>query len=368
MKVKAAVCNTQGADFVIEELELAEPRYGEVLVKVVAVGVCHTDAALQHNSFGLSKYPIVPGHEGSGIIEKVGPGVTNFEPGDHVVLSYPTCGLCDACASGRPWDCSMTIPLEYFGGFIDGFSPFSRNGEVISNFFGQSSFATHTVTNIRSVTKVDKSLDLRNLGPLGCGVMTGAGTVLNCFKPSPTSTIAVFGAGGVGLSAVMAAKTCNCSEIIVVDIHQSRLDAALELGATHVLNSKDIQDIPGEIKKLTGGLGVDFMVETTGKTTVADQAIDSLAAGGVGGIVAVEYTPYTIDNLFFKFLGGKTIYSIVMGWAIPQKFIPQMLKLNSMGIFPFENMMKYYKFEEINQAFADSKNGIAIKPVLIMPE
>lgn len=367
MKIKAAVCYEPGSDLVIDEIDLAEPKSGEVLVKIVATGICGTDVAMRENAWGFGKYPIVLGHEGAGIIEQIGPGVKGFEVGDHVVLSYPSCGTCDPCATGHSNHCDANISLSYDGLLSDGTSRFSKNGEPINCFFGQSSFATHTVVSIRNAVKIDKAWDLKTVGPLGCGYMTGAGTVLNLFNPGPGSSIAVCGTGGVGLAAIMAAKACNCGTIIAVDVHKSRLDMALEMGATDVINAKEVENITGEIQKITGGSGVNFMVETTGKTVVANQAIDALAPGGEGGMIAPDYTAWTVENMFFKFF-KKTIHPIVMGEAAPQITIPKMLKLSQMDLFPFERLLKFYKFEDINQAIADSKSGAVIKPVLVMPE
>lgn len=363
MKVKAAVCYEYKTPLVIEELDLAEPRMEEVMIRMVGTGVCPTDShAQEHGWHGWNKMPMVFGHEGSGVVEKVGPGVTEFKEGDHVIVSYPYCGKCEYCLTGRPYYCPECIGMIHGGSMADGFRPFSKNGKPINNFFGASTFTTHTVSNARNLAKVDPDLDLLPLGPLACGFLTGAGTVLNEFKPLPGSRIAVFGIGGVGLSALMAAKVFNCGTIIGIDIVESRLELAKELGATHVINSKEVGDVQQAIMDITGGQGVQYVVETTAAAPVVKTALSSL---GIDGVLAMVGTPtkYEFDNLFFE-LYGKRIVAINMGQSHPKITIPQLVDWFKRGIYPIEKLVKYYPFEEINQAMADSKSGKTIKPVI----
>ena len=236
MKIQAAISHGVGEPLKIEEVELTEPGAEEVLIRIVATGVCHTDAESM-NGRG-APFPAVLGHEGAGIIERVGAGVTNLQPGDHVVLSFSYCGECSQCITGHQTLCERLGELNFGGKSRDGKNRIHQHGHSISTFFGQSSFATYSTAHKNNVVKVDKDVDLAILGPLGCGIQTGSGTVMNTLRPEPGSSIAIYGGGAVGLSAVMAAKIVGLKDIIVVDLHQNRLDLAMELGVPHVLNWK----------------------------------------------------------------------------------------------------------------------------------
>lgn len=283
MKIQAAVSHSVGEPLEIEEVELAEPGADEVLIKIVATGVCHTDAE-SINGRG-APFPAVLGHEGAGIIEKVGSGVTNIQPGDHVVLSYSYCGECAQCLTGHQTLCERLAELNFGGKSRDGKNRIHQHGQSVSTFFGQSSFATYSTAHKNNVVKVDKDVDLAILGPLGCGIQTGSGTVMNTLRPEPGSSIAIYGGGAVGLSAVMAAKIMGLKDIIVVDLHQNRLDLAMELGATHVLNGKEV-NVVEEIKKITNG-GVLYAIETTGASPVILQSIHALRVAGKVAIVGM---------------------------------------------------------------------------------
>src|SRR5690554_6980272 len=246
MKIQAAVTHAQGEDFSIEEVTLSGPKSNEVLVKIVATGVCHTDAV--GRDLGVSPYPIVLGHEGSGVVEQVGENVTSLAVGDHVVMSFAHCGQCENCLTGHPTVCSRFNELN-FGGCMEDHTCRLHQGDTdLHTFFGQSSFGTHIVAHERNVVKVDKDVDLALLGPLGCGIQTGAGTVLNRLKPEFGTSIAIYGCGAVGLSAIMAAKIANCRQIYAIDVHDSRLELARELGATHALNGRQV-DVVKEIRE-----------------------------------------------------------------------------------------------------------------------
>lgn len=361
MKIKAAVTHGLGEDFKFEEVELGEPKANEVLVKIVATGVCHTDAVAR--DLGLSPFPAVLGHEGAGVVEKVGSGVTTVEAGDHVVLSFAHCGHCENCLTGHPTVCLNFNDLNFGGKMQDGTNRIQHESQDVSTFFGQSSFGTFAVTNERNVVKVDREVDLALLGPLGCGIQTGAGTVLNRIKPEFGSSIAVYGSGAVGLSAVMAAKIAGCLNIIAVDIHDSRLELAKELGATHTLNGKNV-DIVHEIKKITKG-GTHYAVETTGVPPVVKQAVHALRPLGSCAIVGV--TPeMTFDVQNDIMAEGKTVMGVIEGDSVPQVFIPQLVDYYKRGMFPFNKLTKMYDFEQINEAFEDSKQGTTIKPIVKM--
>lgn len=363
MKIKAAVSYEHQAPLVIDELDLAEPRENEVLVKVVGCGICATDiSCIRDGLGGLNSPPIVLGHEGSGIVEKVGPGVTEFVPGDHVIISYPYCGECDFCRKGKVWFCNDGLKLINGGAMADGFSPLSKDGKPIHNYFGASCFADHLVSNTKNLVKVDPEIDLRYVGPMACGCMTGTGAVLNSIQPEPGSSIVVFGLGAIGMGAVMAANISRCTTIIAVDIVDSRLEAALKCGATHVINSSNV-DIVEEIMRITDGQGADYAVEGSGATPCVKAAYAATKTEATIAMVGVSHK-VVFDNFFFDIYSKRTV-SINMGNAHPKLFIPQILDWYKRGLFPMENIVTFYPLEKINDAIEDSKSGATIKPVIL---
>src|SRR5438309_488089 len=234
--VVAAVVKAKGEPFKIEQVQLDEPRADEVLVKVVGTGVCHTDLICRDQWYPVP-LPAVLGHEGSGVVEAVGSAVTKVQPGDHVVLSFVSCGECVACKEGAPAYCGGLYDLNFSGLRPDKTTALSSGGSPVhGHFFGQSSFATYALAYERNVVKVDRTAPLELLGPLGCGIQTGAGAVLNSLHPDAGSSIVVFGVGSVGLAAVMAAHVAGCTTIVAVDLKPSRLEAAKRVGATHVID------------------------------------------------------------------------------------------------------------------------------------
>ncbi|HEY0276477.1 MAG TPA: alcohol dehydrogenase catalytic domain-containing protein, partial [Paenirhodobacter sp.] len=230
--IRAAVVRDAGGPFILEEARLDAPRRGEVLVRVVATGMCHTDMVIRDQLYPVP-LPIVLGHEGSGVIEALGDGVEGLEPGDHVVMTFLPCGRCRACLEGAPASCENFNAHNFAGARTDGSHACSESDDhpINDRFFGQSSFATHAIADARNVVKVRKDAPLELLGPLGCGIQTGAGAVLNALPVGAGSSFVVFGAGAVGLSAVMAARVAGATTIIAVDLVASRLDLALEIGA-----------------------------------------------------------------------------------------------------------------------------------------
>lgn len=362
MLIKAAVVHEKNREFVIEDVELKEPKANEVLVKIVASGICHSDEVARKQILPIP-LPAVFGHEGSGIVEKVGSGVQSVQPGDHVILSYASCGHCDHCLQGLPAYCFNLRELNFGGKAYDGTHRLYLGEKEVSNFMGQGSFATYAIAHERSVVKIDKDVDLALMGPLGCGLSTGSGTVLNRLKPNHDSTIAVFGCGAVGLSALMAAKIIGCEKIIAVDLHDNRLELAMELGATHVVNARE-GNVPAEIKKITGR-GVNYAVETSGVAQVVPQALDSLAPLGTLAVVGIsgEVQLHVQQHILG---GGKTVKGAIQGDSIPQVFIPKLVEYYKAGKFPFDRLVKFYKFEEINQALEDSITGKTIKPIIRM--
>jgi aryl-alcohol dehydrogenase len=364
MRVTAAIARVAGEPLEIAQLELDEPRAGEVRVRMVATGVCHTDALVRDQVLP-TPLPVVLGHEGAGVVDAVGEGVTTVQPGDHVVLGFDSCGTCANCRSGHPAYCE-NFPARNFGGArADGTTSLSDgNAPVSSHFFGQSSFATFANVSERSVAKVPDSAPLDILGPLGCGLTTGAGAVLNVLRPEAGSSIVIFGTGAVGCSALLAAIVANCSTIVMVDIVPSRLELALELGATHVVDSRT-EDAVEAVKRITGG-GAQFALDTTGNPRVFRQMVDSLAVRGHGVLVgaAAAGTDAAIDIGTFL-TQSPTISGVIEGDAVPQSFIPLLVELYEAGRFPFDKLIKRYPFERMNEAFEDSAKGLTIKPVVV---
>lgn len=363
MKTRAAVATAPQTDLEIRELELDEPRPDELRVRMVASGVCHTDAIIRDQWYPVP-LPVVLGHEGSGIIEAVGDDVEGFSVGDKVVVGPAYCGHCEQCVAGHPMYCVNFYDKNFGAQRPDGSKAFSdENGPVGSHFFGQSSFAEFTNVPARGAVKVPNDVPLDILGPLGCGIMTGSGAVLNVLKPTPGSSVAIFGTGAVGMAGMMAAKAAGATTIIMVDIVPSRLELAKELGATHVVNSKET-DPAAAIKEITGG-GAQFALDTTGVPMVFTQMSNSLATRGHGALVgAAKLGTEAKVDIGTQLLAGINLHLVIEGDAVPKEFIPRLVSLHQQGLFPFDKLIKKYDFADINQAFADSANGSTLKPVI----
>lgn len=365
MQITAAVTRTSTGPFSLETLEIEPPRGGEILVRVVATGVCHTDMVMRDQHLPTPQ-PVVLGHEGAGIVEQVGPGVTKVAVGDHVVMTFNSCGHCPSCSDHAPTYCHEFFPRNFMGAREDGSSGLSKGEEVIhANIFGQSSFATYALCHERNAVKVDKTAPLERLGPLGCGVMTGAGAVMNALKVPAGASLVVFGAGAVGLSAVLAAKATGAGPIIAVDINPERLALALELGADHALNGAE-GGVVEKIQAITG-TGARFSIDTTANLKVMRQAVDCLSPRGVCGLVGASKAG---DELALDAVsvmsGGKVVRGVVEGDADPDVFIPELIALYQAGRFPFDRLIQFYPLSDINQAVEDGETGRVIKPVVRM--
>jgi len=363
MKIEAAVVRESKGAFEFESLELAEPSDDQILVKMVAVGLCHTDLTCRDQAYPVP-LPMVFGHEGSGIVEQVGKNVTKVEPGDHVVLTFYTCGKCEACLSGEPARCEAAFEPNFLGRAVDGSCTIHDHsgGEIGSSFFGQSSFANYALSYERNTIKVPKNVPLELLGPLGCGVQTGAGSVLNALNPPAGSAIAVFGAGAVGLSAIMGAVIANCTTIIAVDVKENRLELAKELGATHTINAAEIDPVE-EIKKLTKN-GIAYVLETSGVPAVLVQAINCSKPGGEIGIVGSPALGVTIPVDVSFMLDNRNLRGIIQGHSNFDIFIPRLIELYKQGKFPFNKLVTFYELEQINQAAEDSEKGKTLKAIM----
>ena len=360
----AAVVESAGSGFALQEVGLEEPRDDEVLVRMTAAGLCHTDLGVAHGALPFP-LPGVLGHEGAGVVERVGAGVTSVVPGDQVLLSFTSCAQCDACRSGHPAYCDSWLTANLIGGQrADGSSPITREGKAIGgHFFGQSSFARHAIVDERSIVKVDADAALDLLAPLGCGVMTGVGAIWNVLEPRPGSSILITGAGAVGLSALMAARLTPATTIIVADRAPARLELATELGATAVIDTTKV-DLNEAVAELTGGRGVDGVVESTGNVDVLRMSVLALAARGTAVVVGAPAfgTEVPVDVNFM--IPGRTVTGLTLGDAETRTLIPVLVELVQSGRLPIGRLITHYDFDAITQAADDMASGVTIKPVL----
>ncbi len=363
MRITAAVTESKGAPFALQELELGDLRADEVLVRVAAAGICHTDLIMRDQWYPVP-LPAVLGHEGAGVVERVGSAVTLVAPGERVGMSFDSCGHCPTCRTGRPAYCHDFWAYNFASTRPDGTSALSRDGELIhAHFFGQSCFATHAVASERNLVVLPDSIPLEIAAPFGCGIQTGAGGVLDALAVPAGSTLAVFGTGAVGLSAVMAGAIAGCTTIIGIDRNAARLELARELGATHVVNAAE-RDAGEAIRTLTG-YGADFSVETTGVPEVLRQAVDCLAPRGTCGSIgaAAMGTEVSLDmNVILT--AGRAVRGIVEGDSVPRSLLPRLIALWEQGRFPVDRLMAFYDFDRIEEAAHDAEQGLVIKPVL----
>jgi aryl-alcohol dehydrogenase len=362
VQITAAVLRDRAAAHVLETVELAEPGPDEVVVRISGVGLCHTDL-MPRSPASFAPLPLILGHEGSGVVTEVGANVGGIAVGDHVIASFDACGECANCLAGHPAYCATFLPRNLTGRALDGSTNVrdSSGAEVGARWFGQSSFASHALVSARNLVAVDRELPLELLGPLGCGVQTGAASVFNALGVRPGASIAVFGVGAVGLSAVMAARVAGATTIIAVDRVESRLALATELGATHALASSD-GDLVGEIHRISSG-GVQYTLDTTGVPEVITAAINALRPTGTCGMVALNQGDLTISPGTLAF--GRNLMGIFEGDAVPRLMIPQLIELWRQGRFPFDRLVSTFPLSGINEAEAAMSRGDVVKPVLL---
>ncbi|MFG2212008.1 NAD(P)-dependent alcohol dehydrogenase [Streptomyces sp. NPDC048638] len=360
MRIEAAILRSPDQPIDVGQLDLDEPGFGEVLVRTVGAGMCHTDFLPRLGV--VARLPLVPGHEGAGVVEAVGPGVTRLSVGDHVIASYDSCGWCTSCLSGRPTACTEFMVRNLSGRRADGTAGArDTGGEVSARWFGQSCFATHWLATERNLVVVEKALPLELMGPLGCGLQTGAGAVLLAAPIGPGARLAVFGAGAVGMAAVMAARAAGVDHITVVDLHAGRRELALELGATQAVDGA-APDVADQVRDGAGD-GVDLALDTTGKASVVLSALSALRPRGTCALVATGGDDLIVPTRALA--TGKTLTYLLEGNAVPQHFIPRLIRLWQSGRFPFERLLKTYPLARVNDAERDSADGTVIKPVLV---
>lgn len=381
MKARAAITYKPGDRYVIDEVELDELRDDEVLAKLYACSVCHSDEYSRSAGVGVI-LPAILGHEGAGIVEKIGSGVTMVKPGDHVAVTAPHCGKCKACLNEDYLNCENLFSMQL--GRADR-TPRARdkNGVGLNSYFGQSSFCEYSLCFETNCVKVDDDIPFDVVAPVGCGFSTGSGTVLNYLKATKDNTIAVFGVGSTGFAAIMGAKLAGCKTIIAVGRNDEKLALAEELGATHIINSKTLEQEHGhcientgptafmmpyiypvaeEIKRITDGCGVDFAVVTAPSKAVITPSIFSLAKYGESCITA-SLPSAEIPIQYMQAMNIK-VSSCGMGTANKYKLLPYLLECYKEGRYPIDKLLTHYSFDNIEQAFEDMENGRAIKPVL----
>ncbi|KAM0700629.1 hypothetical protein Q7P35_012350 [Cladosporium inversicolor] len=376
---KAIVCRDTLANggWKMEDVSVRKPGEGELLVEMVASGVCHTDVligGLPNGAAPIAFYPRVLGHEGSGYVREVGPGVTVAKKGDPVLLSFAFCKSCAVCEAGHNSHCNSFNELNFgtqpnvFGAKDD-----AANPSIPGAFFGQSSFASLSIVRECSVVNasslVSTKEELQLLSPLGCGVQTGAGTVINVAKADKTDVVCILGLGGVGLSAIMGAKIQNARCIIGVDRVGSRLALAKEMGATHVIDSSKLpegQTLVDAVKEAADGLGPTVTVDTTGVPALIKAAIDF--ARNRGKVIQVGSAPFDFKleiNVFEFMVRGIQYIGAVEGQAYPPDFVSKMVQWRKEGKFPVDKMMKLMPADKFDEALHEMHDGTTIKPILV---
>lgn len=354
--IQAAIIEHPGGPFHFAQVRMDPPRQGQVRVRIVACGVCHTDMVMRDGGLPVP-FPCVLGHEGAGIVEAVGQGVASVVPGDTVLLSFASCGACPACADHQPGYCAEFFPRNFLGSFSPVEGGIWRADEQIgSNIFGQSSFATYALAHEGNIVKIDADLPLAMLAPLGCGIQTGVGTVLKTLEVQAGQSIAVLGAGAVGLAAVMGARIAGAARIALLDRHSHRLELGVSLGATEAVSAMDALAGP-----------FDHIVDTTGAPALVAQAVDLLAARGTLALAAAYPDGQTFALEPASVMSrGRRIIGVVEGGIDPKRFIPELVAYYRAGQLPMEKLVQTYPFSEIEQAVHASESGAVIKPVLLM--
>lgn len=365
MLTRAAVARGRGAPLSIEDVELDDPREDEVLVRVLASGICQTDLHARDGYYPIP-HPGVYGHEGVGVVERAGARVGTVRPGDRVVMFAPSCGTCANCAGRQPAYCLRHLALKMNGVRADGSATLHQNGRPLGGaFFQQSSLARHAIATERNVVRVGDDVPAHVLAALPCGVNTGAGAALNVLQARPGMAVAILGAGAVGLAALLAAREAGCDPIVAVDVRANRLALALDLGATHALEAGGA-DLAARLRAVTAGRGLDGVIDTSGVPANVGIGVEALAMPGtfvlVGSVrpgVTAAFDMTTLQN-------GRTIRGCIQGGGVPADFIPALVERYRSGRFPVDRLVTTYGFADIERAARDLESGVAIKPVVVM--
>ncbi len=364
MTISAAVMRAQH-EIGLERLTLSAPRPDEVVVRVLSAGICGTDIEVLDGRLDLLPTPVVLGHEGAGVVEEVGRDVTGIEVGDTVILTVAACGQCPPCRSGRPGYCVQHAQLNFSGGRSDGTTSLTDgSGEPVhSHFFYQSSWAERSIAHVSNVIKVSPDVDPAVLGPFGCGVLTGAGSVYDVLKVQPGTSIAVFGLGSIGLTGIMAAAEAGASTVIAVARKQTQLDRALAVGATHTVDTSETDDLGAAIRDITGQPGVDYSLEATGSPQVMRTAVDVLVETGhtvLTGVAAGQ----TLELDPWDLIRGRTVHGTTLGDADPAVLLPRLVDLHLQGKFPIDRIETHYPLDQLDRAIDDARSGRTAKAVL----
>ncbi len=368
MKSRAAVAWEAGKPLSIEQVDVAGPKAGEVLVRIVATGVCHTDAYTLSGADPEGAFPVILGHEGGGIVEEVGEGVTSLKVGDHVIPLYtPECGECEYCLSGKTNLCQKIRVTQGKGLMPDGTSRFSKDGKTILHYMGTSTFSEYTVLPEISLAKINPAAPLDKVCLLGCGITTGIGAVLNTAKVTPGSTVAVFGMGGIGLSVVQGAVMAKASRILCVDINPSKWEMAKALGATDFVNPKDYPDTPIQqvIVDMTNG-GVDYSFECIGNVQVMRSALECCHKGwGESTIIGVAGAGQEISTRPFQLVTGRVWRGSAFGGVKGRSQLPGYVERYMKGEIKIDEMItEVMPLEDINRAFDLMHEGKVIRSVI----
>jgi S-(hydroxymethyl)glutathione dehydrogenase/alcohol dehydrogenase len=368
IKTRAAVAWEAGKPLSIEEVDLMPPQKGEVLVRIVATGVCHTDAYTLSGADPEGVFPAILGHEGAGIVEAIGEGVTSVAVGDHVIPLYtPECGQCKFCKSGKTNLCQAIRATQGKGLMPDGTTRFFKDGKPIFHYMGTSTFAEHTVVPEISLAKISKAAPLEKVCLLGCGVTTGMGAVKNTAKVQPGDTVAVFGLGGIGLSVIIGAVMAKASRIIAIDINEDKFDIAKKLGATDVVNPKNfdkpIQDV---IVEMTDG-GVDFSFECIGNVKVMRSALECCHKGwGESVIIGVAAAGQEISTRPFQLVTGRIWKGSAFGGVKGRSQLPGIVEQYMRGEFELDTFITHTMgLDDINHAFDLMHEGKSIRSVIL---
>jgi S-(hydroxymethyl)glutathione dehydrogenase/class III alcohol dehydrogenase len=369
MKSRAAVAWEAGKPLSIEEIDVQGPKAGEVLVRIVATGVCHTDAFTLSGADPEGAFPVILGHEGGGIVEEVGEGVTSLKPGDHVIPLYtPECGECSFCRSGKTNLCQKIRVTQGKGVMPDGTSRFSLGGKSLLHYMGTSTFSEYTVLPEISLAKINKDAPLDKVCLLGCGVTTGIGAVLNTAKVEPGATVAVFGLGGIGLSVVQGAVMAKAGRIICVDTNPSKFEMAKMLGATDFVNPRDYPDTPIQqvIVDLTDG-GVDYSFECIGNVDVMRSALECCHKGwGESIIIGVAGAGQEIRTRPFQLVTGRVWRGSAFGGVKGRTELPGYVDRYMGGEIKIDPMITYTMgLDDINRAFDLMHEGKSIRSVIL---
>ncbi|OOE40750.1 S-(hydroxymethyl)glutathione dehydrogenase/class III alcohol dehydrogenase [Salinivibrio kushneri] len=371
IKSKAAVAWGPGQPLKMEEVDVELPKPGEVLVRIVATGVCHTDAFTLSGDDPEGVFPSILGHEGGGIVEMVGEGVTSVEVGDHVIPLYTAeCGECKFCQSGKTNLCGAVRETQGKGLMPDGTSRFSINGETIFHYMGCSTFSEYTVLPEISLAKVSKAAPLDEVCLLGCGVTTGMGAVMNTAKVEKGDTVAIFGLGGIGLSAIIGARMAGASRIIGIDINESKFTLAKQLGATDVINPQDHdKPIQQVIVEMTDG-GVDYSFECIGNVDVMRQALECCHKGwGESVIIGVAGAGQEISTRPFQLVTGRVWKGSAFGGVKGRSELPGIVERYLDGEFGLQEFISYTMgLDEVNRAFELMHEGKSIRSVIHMDQ